>query len=162
MLKRSAKEALVLALVAVVLALAVYALRPDKIDSTGEAVDAGPAQTPPAMDGVVEIGLVDARRHFEDGTAMFADARHPADYAAGHIRGAVNAYPAETDPWLGELLTAVDPATLIITYCDGENCPLAVQLAELLILNGFTDVRYLTNGWSRWRENGHPVDFPTR
>ena len=52
----------------------------------------------------------------------------------------------------------VDPAKVIITYCDGEDCHLAPALAELLFFNGFNNVRYLRNGWTRWREGGFPVE----
>ena len=81
-----------------------------------------------------------------------------ADFEAGHIKNAAHLYVAEQDVWLSGFLTATDPLAMIITYCDGEECHLATELAELLSINGFENVRYLKNGWTRWRDGGFPVD----
>lgn len=158
MVRQSIKEAFILVLVAVGIALAVYAVRPDKIGTLPAAVINGKAQQLPLEGGVTEISIEDALRHFEDNSAIFADARHKADFEAGHIKNAVHLYVAEQDRWLSGFLTATDPLAMIITYCDGETCHLATELADLLLINGFENVRYLKNGWSRWRDGGFPVE----
>ena len=103
------------------------------------------------------ISIDEAYRLYQEENVVFADARHAVDYAAGHIKGAVNLTVTESDSWLSGFLAATDPATVIVTYCDGESCHLAPELAELLYFNGFEHVFYIENGWTRWREKGLPV-----
>lgn len=158
MLKQATKEAVLLILVATGIALAVYALRSDKISLTPAGPRPGEAQATNEDVGYREISLHDARQYFDDQSALFADARHAADFAAGHIAGALNLSLADQDRWLPDLLASTPPTTVIITYCDGERCHLATQLAEFLFFNGFDQVYYLRNGWTRWRESGFPAE----
>ena len=158
MVKQSVKEAFILVLVAVAIALAVYAVRPDKIGTIPAAGISGNVPQTPQQGGIAEIPIDDALRRFEEKKAIFADARHKADFDAGHIKGAVHLYTDEQDVWLSGFLTVTDPSAMIITYCDGEACHLATELAELLSINGFDNVRYLRNGWTRWRDGGFPVE----
>ena len=158
MLKQATKEALVLIGTAVAIALAVYAVRSDKIGINPASLNEGVARQSPAENVISEISIDDAVRLYKEKGAIFADARHEADFAAGHIKGSVNLYAADQEIWLPEFLAATDPATVIVTYCDGEACHLAPALAELLFFNGFDNVRYLKNGWTRWREGGFPIE----
>ncbi|MBC2710200.1 MAG: rhodanese-like domain-containing protein [Desulfosarcina sp.] len=158
MVKQATKEAFVLILAAVAMALAVYAVRPDKIGLIPAADNEGAVQQSPSNSGFSEISIGDAVRLYEEKSAIFADSRHTVDYEAGHIKGAVHLYMADREIWLSDFLTATDPATVIVTYCDGEDCHLAPELAELLFFNGFENVYYLTNGWTRWRDGGFAVE----
>ena len=158
MLKQAAKEALILIGTAVTIAIAVYAVRPDKIWINPASLSQDAAQQSLSESGFSEISIEDAVHLYQENGAIFADARHAADFAAGHIRGAVNLVAADQEIWLPEFLTATDPTAVIIAYCDGENCHLAPALAELLFFNGFNNVRYLKNGWTRWRDGGFPIE----
>jgi len=157
MIKKAAKEAAVLVLAAIALGMVVYAVRPDKIatrpalDTSGEAAAAGES-------GVSMISIDEANRLYREKKALFADARHRVDFDAGHIDGAVSLPVTESALWLDDFLAATDPETVIVTYCDGKNCHLAPELAEMLYFNGFDHVYYLENGWTRWHERGYPVD----
>ena len=159
MLKLAAKEALILIGTAVAVALAVYAIRPDRTAIFPAAVNPDAEERSQAESGFSEISLEDAVRLYQEQGAIFADARHAADFSAGHIKGAVNLYTADQEIWLPGFLAATDPTAVIIAYCDGERCHLAPALAELLFFNGFDNVRYLKNGWTRWREGGFPVEL---
>ncbi|BBO68758.1 hypothetical protein DSCA_26880 [Desulfosarcina alkanivorans] len=158
MVKQASKEAVVLILIAIGLALAVYALRPDKIGDPPVAVNDGDDGQLLAQSAFSEISVDEAARLFTEKNAVFADARHRADFDAGHIKGAVHLYAADPEAWLPAFLSATDPAATIVAYCDGEDCHLAPQLAEILYLNGFVHVSYLKDGWTRWREAGLPVE----
>lgn len=158
MVKQAAKEAFILILAATAIALAVYAARPDKIGVIPTAINQGTAGKSPTESGFSEIPIEDAVRRYEDKSAIFADARHGADFEAGHIKGAAHLYTADQDIWLPEFLATTDPTAVIVTYCDGEDCHLATELAELLFFNGFDNVRYLKNGWTRWRDGGFAVE----
>jgi rhodanese-related sulfurtransferase len=158
MARQATREALILILIAVTAAFAVYAIRPDKIGDRPASVtgDAGAGQS--TEGAFSEISIEEAVRLYRDHRAIFADARHRADFESGHIKGAIHLYAEDQDTWLPEFLAANDPAATIVTYCDGENCHLAPALAEILFFNGFDHVRYLKNGWTRWREGGFPVE----
>ncbi|MDX2455269.1 rhodanese-like domain-containing protein [Desulfosarcina sp.] len=158
MVKQAVKEAFILILAAVGIALAVYAVRPDKIGGIPAAVDQGAVRQSPTESGFSEISIEEALGLYEEKSIIFADARHAADFEAGHIKGAVHLYTADQGIWLTEFLAVTDPAAVIVTYCDGEDCHLATELADLLFINGFDNVRYLKNGWTRWREGGYPVE----
>lgn len=157
MLLTSLKEAVIIVLTAIVVSSAVYFLRPDKIVGPMNPPVAGQAQTGEAT-GFKEVSIDTARSLFDAPGTLFVDARPVVDFAAGHIRGARNLVAAEQEQWLPEFLGTTDPATVIITYCDGENCHLAPELAELLYFNGYDHVYYLKNGWTRWRDSGFPVE----
>jgi rhodanese-related sulfurtransferase len=156
--KQTITEAAVLILAAVGIAIAIHIIRPDKIAPVAERPSDGDAQTIQQTLGVREISVEEARHLFKEDGVLFVDARHRADYEAGHIQGAVNLNVADPDAWLPDFMPATDPATRIVTYCDGESCPLAEELAELLVLNGFENVATLKNGLTRWRESGLPVE----
>jgi rhodanese-related sulfurtransferase len=158
MIRQAVREAAILLIAAIGIALAVYAVRPDKIGSKPFTAERGMAPQSTATSGYSEISLDVAMRLYHENQAIFADARHAADYEAGHIKGALHLFPADQDAWLPDLVSTTDTRIAIVSYCDGEDCHLATELAELLYLNGFENVYYLKNGWTQWRENGLPVE----
>jgi rhodanese-related sulfurtransferase len=157
-LKQATKEAALIVLAAIVIGMAIYAVRPDIIVSRHRADAPGEAARSAEENGYGTIALDEAYRLYLEQKAIFVDARHAVDFDAGHIKGAQNLAIDQSETWLADFLAATDPATMIITYCDGENCHLAPELAELLFFNGFDNVYYIENGWTRWREKGYPVE----
>ena len=151
----SVREALLIAAVSVALALAVNGLRPDGLDLFGADAPRSSGNAPGGAGG--EISIEEARQAHMRGDAVFADARAPADYAAGHIDGAVNLPEHDLEAWAEGFFARTDPQTLIITYCDGGDCPLAKSLAGKLFELGFANTRYLSDGWGKWRERGLPT-----
>ncbi|WP_319521574.1 rhodanese-like domain-containing protein [uncultured Desulfosarcina sp.] len=156
--KQTIKEAAILILAAVGIAIAIHVVRPDRIAPIVDQPAGDTARAVQKTSGGREISIEEAQHLFKEKGVLFADARHRADYEAGHIRGAVHLDVAEPDAWLPDFMAAADPAARIVAYCDGESCRLAEELAELLALNGFENVGYLKNGLTRWRESGMPVE----
>jgi rhodanese-related sulfurtransferase len=159
--RRLINETLFILLASVVLALVVNSLRPGGIRFFGPAEPTAKedAAGSEAADGPVEIPLDAALAAHEAGDTLFADARPYADYEAGHIAGARHLPVNRFDEWIDGFIENHPPDTPIITYCDGPHCPLAESLAEQLYFAGYNDVRYLHNGWSRWREAGGADDY---
>ncbi len=62
---------------------------------------------------VERIALEEAKRFFDDGSAVFLDVRPASAYATSHIPGALNIPVNELPQRINEL----DPSRLIITYC---------------------------------------------
>ncbi|WP_419657961.1 rhodanese domain protein [Desulfosarcina variabilis str. Montpellier] len=158
MLKQSVKQAVIILVVASVLGLVVYGVRPDKITKPVGIED--PDQQSLAVEDqqVADIPIDQAFDLYQANKAIFIDARHAVDYAAGHISGAIHLTTDQAESWLSDFIATTDPQSVIITYCDGPNCHLAPELAEFLFFNGFDHVFYLENGWTRWRDHGYPVE----
>lgn len=133
---------------ALLLGLAVNALRPD-----GLALDPVPVRADPQA-----ASLDEARRLHAAGGALFLDARSDYEFAQGRMRGALNLPVHQFDWYLDELRPKLEAVPVLITYCDGEKCPLGTELADLLRAAGFADVRVLKNGWSLWLAAGLPVE----
>jgi rhodanese-related sulfurtransferase len=158
MQKQALREAVIILVVATVIGLVVYAARPDKIPPSS-AVNASGQHAPTDQDtGGGEISIDEAFDLHQANKAIFVDARHAVDYAAGHIKGAIHLSVDESASRLTDFIAATDPQAVIIAYCDGENCHLAPELAQLLFFNGFDHVFYLENGWTRWRQRALPVE----
>lgn len=62
---------------------------------------------------VERITLEEAKRAFDEGSAVFLDVRPASAYASSHIQGALNIPVNELPQRINEL----DPSRLIITYC---------------------------------------------
>lgn len=153
--RRILKEGLLICLIGLALALISNALRPDGLPLLSPRPD---ASTPEAVAASVPAILLDsAIRHFENGTAVFVDARSLEAYRAGHIAGARSLPDDAFDAYLGPFFEAVDPTWKIITYCDGAACDQSRTLAEKLRDVGYGDVAYLPDGWRLWLEESMPV-----
>lgn len=90
----------------------------------------------------------DAKQDF-----VLVDARPPTDFAAGHIKGAVNAPYFEVEKYLNQL----PKDKWIVTYCA---CPHAEaeQAARTLMKNGYTKVKVIDEGYFGWVDKGWPVE----
>ena len=104
------------------------------------------------------IALKESKRMFDEGSAVFLDARSSADYRDSHIQGA-------RDLPLVSLVQNRDSADKIIpdktaryiVYCDGEGCDLSVELAKELVSLGYAKVEILGEGYPGWAKAGYPV-----
>ena len=111
--------------------------------------------------GSMTVSLAEAGQLFQNKSAFFLDARPQSAYEEGHIRG------ARCLPWLNvddrftDVTADLNSDDPIITYCDGETCTLGEDLAFFLRDMGFTNVRVLVNGWTRWRGAGLPEEAET-
>jgi rhodanese-related sulfurtransferase len=88
----------------------------------------------------------------ERGDVLVLDVRPAAEYAAGHIAGAVSIPLDELEGRLGELPASSE----IVAYCRGPYCLLAANALELLGGHGFRS-RRLEDGLPEWRLAGLPL-----
>jgi rhodanese-related sulfurtransferase/DNA-binding transcriptional ArsR family regulator len=88
----------------------------------------------------------------EHGDVLVLDVRPAAEYAAGHIPGAVSVPLEELQARVGEL----PPDAEIVAYCRGPYCLLASSALEMLRGHGFR-ARRLEDGLPEWRLAGLPV-----
>ena len=154
-IKSLLKEISIILMVVIPLAIVTNSLRSDGL----RLVDIGTPIMQPveANNSVCAITLDKAIEKYERGEALFVDARSHEEYLAGHVKGALNLPDHHFDEWIDDFLFRTDPDTEIITYCNGEDCPLGHYVAEKLYQLGFERVFYLVNGWTEWQESASPV-----
>jgi rhodanese-related sulfurtransferase/DNA-binding MarR family transcriptional regulator len=98
------------------------------------------------------VGQDELARRLGDGQVLVLDVRPAAEYAAGHIPGAVSVPHDQLAARLAEL-----PAgTGIVAYCRGRYCVFAPDAVRLLRSRGFS-ARPLEGGLPGWRLAGLPV-----
>ncbi len=139
--------------------------------AVGGEVETGPpapnAATPPSGTYPIEphpdalAQLIEVEAHLGDPAAVIVDARTPAEYAEGHIPGAVNLnYPLNALPdapkrWkpateLQEMYAAlgITPDQLVIPYCS-TGVRSAVTFFTLRLI-GYDHVALYTGSWKEW------------
>jgi rhodanese-related sulfurtransferase len=81
----------------------------------------------------------------------FIDARDPELYAAGHIPGATN-IPFEMINQYSDSVKQFPKSDLQVLYCDGGDCHLSHDLAELMLSQGWSRIAVYIGGWEEWFE----------
>ena len=102
------------------------------------------------------IPFEEARDRYLAGEAVFIDARAPEFYQEGHLPEAINLPLADFDQVADQRVMELPEDTLFVTYCDGEDCALAAEVALKLKKIGFENVRVLHDGWTVWKKNRFP------
>ncbi len=154
MIRRVLYETVLVLLIAFILAAGSYTLHSEELPLL--------APVPVAIkdnenDLFKPISIDEAEKLYTAGAALFADARSAKEYLAGHIRGAIHLDPSEFDLWADAVMENNAPSQIIITYCDGAQCPLSRDLAEKLTWLGFEKVYYLADGWNQWQAHQLPI-----
>ncbi|MBY0308844.1 MAG: rhodanese-like domain-containing protein [Phycisphaerales bacterium] len=92
---------------------------------------------------------------------LLIDSRTPADYAAGHIPGAVNITVAQVSGLEGDLDPRISRySTLIVYGADPGSIP-AKALGKRLIATGYKGVRFFPDGYAGWLAAGLPSETGT-
>jgi rhodanese-related sulfurtransferase len=154
--RRAGWQIMALAMLSAVAALAVNALRPDRLPLVGDWSVAARITT--STGERMDISLDETEKLFFTDAAVFIDARSEEDYARGHIQNARNLPWHEVDLKFMGVTEALDLEMPIVTYCDGETCELSHDLALFLRDAGFLNTRVLVNGWTLWQQAGLPVE----
>ena len=85
----------------------------------------------------------------KQGTVTVLDVRPEAEYAAGHLPGAINIPLSQ----LEEKLKTLDRSKEIVAYCRGPHCVLAFDAVERLRAKGLK-ARRLEGGYPEWKLKG--------
>ena len=119
--------------------------------------DAGQSSGEQEFDLKSDISLYEAYDHFKKGSAIFLDSREESEFNEGHIMGAIN-IPAEKIEEYKYVLQEIPPKMKLITYCEGTDCDLSIELADYLLDNGFFNVEIFFGGWLDWQKAGYPSE----
>jgi rhodanese-related sulfurtransferase len=112
------------------------------------AIDANPPEY---------FGYEETYETFSNGNGIIVDSRSEYDYGLGHIRGSVNLPLKEFDARKSQI-SSWPKDTLIITYCDGQECNSSMDLATKLAEAGFTNVKFFFGGWTEWQQHQSPEE----
>ncbi len=115
------------------------------------------AEVAPARDAylggdVEEVSRGELLRRASTGDVIVLDVRPAAEFAAGHIPGAMSIPVGQ----LGQRLAELPAGTEVAAYCRGPYCVFAHDAVRLLRAHGRT-ARRLTGGLPEWRLAGLPV-----
>lgn len=154
-MKKFLLEASIICILAIAMALLTNGLRSNGLPLSAAQT---PVETTTMDEGVRRISIEAAVVKFDQKAALFADARPAADFAAGHIAGAVSLPVSASDQWMGRFLATTDPEQTVITYCAGPRCELGMQLARILSEAGFERVFYVVDGWGQWNARSMPTE----
>ena len=107
-------------------------------------------------DGIDLIDRAELGKRLERGDLVLLDVRPEAEFAAGHIPGAVSLPPDRLDR-IDELLGDIPQDLEIAAYCRGPYCVYADDAVRRLTARGRRAVR-LEEGFPEWRMHGGPVE----
>jgi len=108
-------------------------------------------------DSVLPVDHRELRRLARSGAVTVIDVRPSNEFAAGHVKGAINVPVAELDRHIKELPRDRE----IIAYCRGPYCVLAYKAVERLRERGFR-ARRMEDGFPEWKAAGLPVAHSER
>lgn len=103
------------------------------------------------------VSLDYAQMKFQSSRIIFLDARLPADFEAGHIKGAINFPYEEFEQYAPRIVPKLTSGEEIIAYCDGGECESSLLLARELRDLGYLNVKVFFGGWEEWKKAGLSV-----
>lgn len=148
-LTRAVKESIIILIAVLAVALIVNFTRDEGITLIADA-EAFRVQT----DAEFMIAE-DARVHFEEGTAIFVDARENRFFAGEHIEGAMNLPATASNVDSLAFMVPADP--VLICYSSAATERQAGVIADKLLEIGFKRVYVLHGGLDSWKG----LDLPT-
>jgi len=104
-------------------------------------------------DDLEQVRREDLARRLVDGDVIVIDVRPDAEYAAGHIAGAVSIPIEQLARRLRNLPAGVD----VVAYCRGPYCVFADEAVQLLRRRG-RHARRLEDGFPEWRNARLPIE----
>src|SRR5207237_829852 len=81
-----------------------------------------PVTSEPAAEAAHYVTLDEVMQHLAAGDAKFVDARNGDQYAAGHIKGAMNVPSSAAYDSMPQVQQFIGSPELVIVYCGGGHC----------------------------------------
>lgn len=154
--RRIVIHALVIVVLAAIIGLIYNALSTSGFPLFSRTPSVSPMEQAAAM-GIGTITLKEAKALFDQGEALFIDARPEAAYVERHIVGALSLPYDAFEERYPEVAVQLPVDLQLITYCDGVACEESAELALLLAQLGHINVVIFLGGWPEWKNAGYPV-----
>lgn len=104
----------------------------------------------------LRVSLEEARQLFERRQVLLVDIREPHEHATGVADGARLLPMSQLNQRVGEIPN--DPAQPVLIICNTQNR--SSKVVQAMKDAGWTHVRYVHGGMSRWAQNGWPMVKP--
>jgi rhodanese-related sulfurtransferase len=162
-LKAVTKEIIAISGLAILVAFAVNAASPNGIALFGDWDPSRGVITAKPKGDVVdrELEIDDIQRAkviYDQGDALFVDARSSTLYERGHIKGAVGLPVHQFLDVIDAFRDRYPLTTWIVTYCSGRECDESHELAQYLLEEGYERVSVFIDGYLGWEEMDYPVE----
>lgn len=105
-----------------------------------------------SKDSLEPVPAKELLQRAKTGVVVVLDVRPPEEYAAGHIRGAINVPLAELTKRLHEIPSDKE----VVAYCRGPYCLLAFEAVMQLRKKG-RQAHRLADGFPEWKSAGLPI-----
>jgi rhodanese-related sulfurtransferase len=124
----------------------------------GELAAQAQAAAPKGEEVPMPVGLMQIKEMYDAKQAVIIDARSAANFADGHIAGALTLPLEKARKNPAHPIEAKLPAdAVIIAYCNGFSCHDSMDLGKILMQAGYASVYVFEGGYPEWRDAGYPV-----
>ena len=123
----------------------------------GSVRERGPAPALAPAGGIPLLRAAEAEELWRRDTTLFVDVRSPADYADGHIAGAVSLPEEEFEQRFSTLKPRLERARDLVVYCKSEDCGKSLWTAIRLRNLGLMQTHIYPAGWYDWKRHDLPV-----
>ena len=94
---------------------------------------------------------------YNQGNAVFIDARDQWEYGEGHIKGAIN-IPEFSFTVDEPKIKNIDKNGILVIYCSGDECETSKRLANELMKLGFKNTFIFLGGYDLWASSELPIE----
>jgi len=116
----------------------------------------------PQIEGLEWIELKAAWKLYREKQGIFVDARTRAEFDAGHIPGALLLSQDTAEESVTSFQDLIPTDSPLVTYCAGKGCESSIEVAEILIDAGYSQVKVFGGGWTKWKASKYPVEMKTQ
>jgi rhodanese-related sulfurtransferase len=157
------KEAIFILGISIVSAFIVNFFSPAGITLVGRWDESQKAVASKAENGFFsgELEIKDvkiAKQIYDNGKAVFVDARPFRDFENGHIKGAKSLPLDQLDNLIQAFKEKYPTDTFIVTYCSTRICGDSHRLEQLLFDHGYVNVSIFIDGYQAWKAEGYPIE----
>lgn len=93
-----------------------------------------------------------------DENAILIDSRSKKLFAKSHIPSAINIPYKEVDKYYDTTLAFLPKETLLIVYCNSEDCSVSLHFSKKLKQWDFENIRILKGGFAEWTKREYKVE----
>ncbi len=112
----------------------------------------------PDVESIPSISAAAAMQDYLRGQTLIVDAMPDNFYRKRHVKGAVNMPVGLFDVVYLMKFSEQDKAKKIVVYGNTISRPYDREVADKLLLRGYSDVKIMDGGLKAWEANGYPVE----